>query len=173
LTSHGWKRARLGDKLLCRCGIGRYDATQRADIPQVANQRPRVDIPNDGDFVAFEVFLCGFARTPIGSERREIANNERFYVGSRRFLVIQVCADVADVRIGEADNLAGVAGIGEDFLVTGKAGIKNDFAAPAGASSRRAAVKDSPVLQRENRATCGVLLQCVLRECSFRCRIDR
>jgi hypothetical protein len=56
------------------------------------------------------------------------------------------------VRIGQADDLPGVAGIGEDFLVAGEAGIENDFAAPAGASTRRASVKDPPVLQRERRA---------------------
>jgi len=66
------------------------------------------------------------------------------------------------VRIGEADNLAGIAGVGENFLVTRKGGIKNDFAAPAGASARRAAVKDSPVFERENRATDSRLRQLVL-----------
>jgi hypothetical protein len=54
------------------------------------------------------------------------------------------------VRIGEADNLAGVAGIGENFLVTGEAGIKNDFAAPARDRAGRAAVKYAPVFQRKS-----------------------
>jgi len=55
------------------------------------------------------------------------------------------------VGIGEADDLAGVARIGEDFLVAGKAGIENDFAAAAGAGARCAPVKYAPVLERENR----------------------
>jgi hypothetical protein len=53
------------------------------------------------------------------------------------------------VRISEADNLAGVAGVGENFLVTGKAGIKNDFAAAARDRAGRAAVKYAPVFQRK------------------------
>jgi hypothetical protein len=53
------------------------------------------------------------------------------------------------VRIGEADNLTGVAGIGENFLVTGEAGIKNDFAAAARDRAGRAAVKYAPVFQRK------------------------
>jgi len=57
------------------------------------------------------------------------------------------------MRIGEADDLPGIAGIGEDFLIAGKAGIKNDFAATAGASARRTAVKYSSVLERESRAS--------------------
>jgi hypothetical protein len=53
------------------------------------------------------------------------------------------------VWVGEANNLAGVAGIGENFLVTGEAGIKNDFAAAARDRAGRAAVKYAPVFQRK------------------------
>jgi hypothetical protein len=49
------------------------------------------------------------------------------------------------VRIREADNLACVTWVGENFLVSGKAGIENDFAAPARDRAGRAAVKDAPV----------------------------
>jgi len=80
-------------------------------------------------------------------------------------------ADVADVRIGEADDLPGVAGIGENFLVSGERGVKNDFAAAASASARRAAVKYSSVLERENRASCLRFGQCVLQKSSWRGRI--
>jgi hypothetical protein len=54
------------------------------------------------------------------------------------------------VRISEANNLAGIAGIAEDFLVTGEAGIKNNFAAAPRAGAGSAPVKNSSVLEREN-----------------------
>jgi len=75
------------------------------------------------------------------------------------------------VGIGEAHDLAGVAGIGENFLVAGQAGVENDFAATARASASRAASKNSSVLEREYRATCGVQRQCILQRSSFRCGI--
>jgi hypothetical protein len=53
------------------------------------------------------------------------------------------------VRIGETNNLAGVTGIGENFLITGEAGIKNDFTAPTRDRAGRAAVKYAPVFQRK------------------------
>jgi hypothetical protein len=53
------------------------------------------------------------------------------------------------VRIGKADDLARVAGVGENFLVSGEAGVKNDFAAAARDGAGRAAVKDAPVFERE------------------------
>jgi len=55
------------------------------------------------------------------------------------------------VWIGQTDDLPGVAGVGEDFLITGEAGIKNDFAAAARDRACRAAIKDAPVFQREYR----------------------
>ena len=87
------------------------------------------------------------------------------------FFIIVVCAHVADVRVGEADDLPRITWVGEKFLITGKGGIKNDFTATAGASTRRPAVKDSPVLERENRANCGGLVQCVLQISSSRRRV--
>jgi hypothetical protein len=49
--------------------------------------------------------------------------------------------------------LPGVAGIGENFLVTSEAGIENDFAAAARNGAGRAAIKDAPVFQREDRGS--------------------
>lgn len=53
------------------------------------------------------------------------------------------------MRISEADDLAGVAGIGEDFLIAGEAGIKNNLTAAARTGARGAPVKYSSVLERE------------------------
>jgi hypothetical protein len=57
------------------------------------------------------------------------------------------------VRIGQTNDLPGVAGVGENFLITGKAGIENDFAATARDRARGAAVKEAPVFQREYRGS--------------------
>jgi hypothetical protein len=73
------------------------------------------------------------------------------------------------VRIRQADNLSGIAGVGENFLVTGEAGIENDFAAAARDRARRAAVKDAPVFQREDRGSVLNFGQCVLPYFSSRC----
>jgi hypothetical protein len=75
--------------------------------------------------------------------------------------------------VSQADNLAGIAGVGENFLITGEAGIENDFAAAARASACRASLKYPSVLERENRATCEGLRQCVLLKRSFRRRVYR
>jgi hypothetical protein len=49
--------------------------------------------------------------------------------------------------------LSRVAGIRENFLITGEAGIKNDFAAAARDCAGCTAIKYAPVFQRKNRGS--------------------
>lgn len=93
---------------------------------------------------------------------RELADDERFDIGPSGFLVVEIGADVADVRIRQANDLAGIAGVGENFLITGEAGIENDFAAAARDGAGRAAAKNAPVFQREDGGSVRYFGQCVL-----------
>jgi hypothetical protein len=58
------------------------------------------------------------------------------------------------MRIRQADALAGIARISEDFLVAGEAGIENDFSAAPRGGSRRAPMKNAPVFERKNSLPC-------------------
>jgi hypothetical protein len=93
---------------------------------------------------------------------REFADDQRFNVRARGLFIFKIRADVANVRVGEADNLPGVAWVGENLLVTGEAGIENDFAAAARDSAGGAAFKDAPVFQRERRRSVRNFRQWIL-----------
>ena len=71
------------------------------------------------------------------------------------------------MRIGEANDLPSIAGIGENFLVAGEAGVENDFAAAARDSAGCAAVKDAPVFEREGCRSMLDFRQWLLRTASF------
>lgn len=169
LAGHGGKGAGFADERFGVRAIGGDDTAERAGLANMTHECARVQIPDDGNVVALEVSLSRFAGAPARGNLREIADDERFDIGARRFLVLGIGADVADVRIRQADNLAGIAGIGEDFLIAGEAGIKNNFSAAAATGAGRAAVKYSSVLERDERAVFVRLLQRVLREESFSC----
>ena len=139
----------------------------------MAYESARVEVPYNGNAVAFEKFLRRFGGAPIRRKCGKFTNNQSFNIGLRGFVVVAIRADISDVGIRQANNLAGIAGVGENFLITGEAGIKNDFAAAARASACRTSVKYSSVLERENRATCEGLRQCGLLKRSFRCRVYR
>jgi hypothetical protein len=70
------------------------------------------------------------------------------------------------MRVCQANDLTGVAGVSENFLITGEAGIENDFAAAARNGARRTAVKYAPVFQSESGGSVLNFGQCVLREWS-------
>jgi hypothetical protein len=50
---------------------------------------------------------------------RKFAHHQGFDIRLGGFLVVEVGTDVADMGIGQADDLAGIARIGENFLITG------------------------------------------------------
>jgi hypothetical protein len=103
--------------------------------------------------MAIQVEMGGLRGTPIGGHLGKFTHDQRFDVRAGRFLIVEICAHVSDVRVSQADNLAGVTGVGENFLISGEAGIENDFAAPARDRAGGAAIKYAPVFQRENRGS--------------------
>jgi hypothetical protein len=133
----------------------------------VADQRPGIEVPDSGNFVAIQVELRRFRGTPVGRNLRKLPYNQRFDVRPRSFFVIKIRADISDVRIGQANDLARVAGIGENFLVTGEAGIKNDFAAAARNGAGCTPVKYASVLERKNRRSVLNFVQRSLRSRTF------
>jgi hypothetical protein len=129
----------------------------------VPHQRARIDIPNRRNFVTIQIKLRGFRRAPVRRNLRKLADDQRFNVRARRFFVIEICANISNVRIREANDLPGVAWVGENFLVSGEAGVKNDFSAAARNRAGRAAVKYAPVFERENRRSVLNFVQRSLR----------
>ena len=145
----------FGHTLLHSIGIG-------PSMNQVAHKRARIHVPEHGNLVPVQIKLGRFPAAPIRGNLRKLTHNERFDVRPRRFFIVEIGADVADVRIGEAHGLPGVTRVGENFLVPGEAGIENDFAAAARNRAGRAAIKDAPVFQREGCGAVRNFRQCVL-----------
>ena len=130
--------------------VGGDNAAEGSDAADVPNQGARIQIPDRGNAIATQVMIGGLGGAPVGSQGGKLAHDQGLDERPRRFLIFKIGAHVADMRISKADDLARVAGIGEDFLIAGETGIKNDLTAPAGAGARGASVKDSSVLEREN-----------------------
>ena len=143
----------LKNQLLRRSPVRRDHSPQSANVPDVAHQRARINVPNNRNFVTVQIKLSAFRRSPVGRDLREFADNQRLNVRPPRLFIFKVRADVADMRIREADNLPRIAWVGENFLITGEAGVENDFAAAARDSARGASVKEAPVFQREGRGS--------------------
>ena len=128
------------------------DAAHHAASPQMADQRARVDVADDR-----ECRPSRGSRRPSASERQLLASGENSRTtrpsmnGLRSLVVRLVRAVVADLRIGEDDDLAGIGRIGENFLISGDGGIEDNFAGPFRARTKTPALEDCSVFQGEDR----------------------
>jgi len=163
LAGHWGNLFGFEDQLLGGRAVRGDYSTKGTDVANVPDERARINVPDGRNFVAIQIKLGGFRGAPVRGDLRELAHDERFDVGARRFFVVEIGAYVADVRISQTDDLAGVTGVGENFLIAGEAGIENDFAAAASDGARGAAVKYAPVFQSESGGSVLNLGQFVLR----------
>ena len=112
-----------------RIGLRRRNhAAHHAIGPQVPHQRARIDLGQHRNRIPLHVLVGHLFRAPVGADGRELADDQALDIGLGRFVVCLVGAVVADLGIGENDDLPGIGRIGGDFLITGKGSIKNDFA---------------------------------------------
>ena len=116
----------------------------------MANQRARIEPGDDGDAVPRQERAGLGIRTPVAGDGREFANHQAFDVRPRGFVIALAGSVVADLGIGEDDDLAGVRRVGEDFLIAGEGGVENHFPGPFGRGAKTPALEDRAVFQGEN-----------------------
>ena len=102
-------------------------------------------------------FVARYApRSPVArkfeTSARQIADHEARGKRPPRFDVLGVDADVADVRVGERDDLARVRRIGQDLLVAGHRRVEDDLADREPGRADRHAAEHRAVGEREDRA---------------------
>ena len=93
------------------CGVlagGRENSAHDSASAEVANERAGIDARNDRDAVLGQELRRGFFRSPVAGDGGELAHGETFNVGTARFVIRFVGAVIADLRVGEDDDLAGV-----------------------------------------------------------------
>ena len=103
-------------------------AVGSAAVADAPCQPARVDAGDGGQAVRAEPVVERARRPPARGCGDGLAQNASPDRRRRRLDVFGVGADVTDVGEGEGDDLAGVGGIGEDFLIAGHRGIEADLA---------------------------------------------
>ncbi len=81
---------------------------------------------------------------------RKLPHHQTFDEGFARFAIEMVRAIVADLRVGEDDDLAGIRGIRKDLLITRDRRIENNFSVPVCLRTKASALEDGSVLQGED-----------------------
>ena len=126
------------------------DATLGAVIAQVADEAAGVDFGDDGNATFGKEVFGLILGAPIADDGRDFADDEAFDVRTARFAVALIRAVVADLRVGENDDLACVGRVCEDFLVARDGGIENNFAGTLCGRTKTDPLEDRAVFQGED-----------------------
>jgi hypothetical protein len=149
-ASHGRTGTGFFHQFACIFFNRRKYAAHDAFVAKVTHNRTRVEIRYDRD-IRFRKKRAGLRiRAPVAGDARELADDQPFDIRLARFAVGGAGAVIADLRIGENDDLSGIGGIREDFLVTGDGGIEDDFAAALGGRTKTPALEDRSVFQGQD-----------------------
>ena len=75
-----------------------------------------------------QVILQATLAAPVTRDKRQISNDQAAGVNARRLFVFIIDPGVADMRIGQRDQLLAIGRVSKDFLVTGHRSVENNFA---------------------------------------------
>ena len=117
---------------------------------RILRQLAGVDL-GDGDHVAaVEELRQRLGGAPVRVQQRQVADHEPGGMDRVRLEVVRVGPGIADVGIGERDDLAGIGRVGQDFLVARHGGVEHHLArrGPGGADGN--AAEHGAVLESQN-----------------------
>ena len=135
-----------------RLGGRAEGAGHRPVVAQVAGEAPGVHPGDPGHAVALQEGLEGARRAPVGGGVGQVAHHHAAAVRPDGLVVGRVHPVVADVGIGEGDDLPGVRRVGDDLLVAGEHGVEHRLAgrdAVVGHGAEGLALEDGAVGQDE------------------------
>ena len=140
--------AQLGNVELA---VGRMDhhAAGRAAVADAPRDRPRVDAADARQIVALQPVVERLGRAPVGRLGDVAAQHHAARRRVDALDVLEVGADIADVREGEGDDLPGIGGIGDDLLIAGHRGVEADLAHRVAGGPHALAPKDRAIGQHQ------------------------
>ena len=100
----------------------------------MARERARINAFHADDPVVVEIGDEALRGAVVGMGAAEFLDHEPFHMDAGGFDILAVNTVVADQRVCHDDDLPGVGGVRQDFLVTRKGRIENDL--PRGLAMR-------------------------------------
>ena len=138
---------RLDREVGAQRGIAAGDAAGlRTFFAQDARQLAGVDLGDGNRIPATQELRQGFGGAPAGVQQRQVADHETGGVDETRLVIVGVGAGIADVRVGQRDDLPGIRRVGQDFLVARHGGVEHHLAGRRAGGADGNAAKHSAVL---------------------------
>ena len=134
-----------------RGGITARDAAGlRALLAQDAGELARVDLGDRDRVAAAQEVGQRLGCAPARMQQRQVADDEAGRVHEVRLVVVRVRAGVADVRVGQGDDLARIGRVGQDLLVSRHGGVEHHLARRRAGRADGNAPKHGAVLESQD-----------------------
>ncbi len=109
--------------------VRRRDASAlRPAFADDSRELSRIDAGDRDRFTLDQELLERMARAPARMQERQVADDEARGVDGIGLEVLGRDAGIADVRVGQRDDLAGIGRVGQDLLVARHRGVEHDLA---------------------------------------------
>ena len=120
-----------GAEAAAACQVGQAGGAEGAGhgalVAEMTGEPAGVDPGDAGDRAPDEELLEGPGRAPVARTVAEIPHDHPAAVGPGRLVVGGIDPVVADLGVGEGDDLAGIGRVGDDLLVAGEHGVEHRF----------------------------------------------
>jgi len=125
-----------------------------AFFPQDASQFTRINFSNRRNATAAQKLGKRQFVTPVTFHQRQIANDQSSGKNLAAFEILAVGSGIADMRVCQGDDLAGIGRISKNFLIARHGSIEHHFTNGAAFGAYRNAVKKGAVLESQQCRYC-------------------
>ncbi len=142
------RRLQTGQRLLGSLvrSDGSHHHARRAQTP---GQRPSIDSTDSNDAVVAQVLLQPTTGTRVAGHLTVLPHDEAANLDATRLDIAVIDAVVADKRVGQDEDLAGVGRIGQHLLIAGHAGAEHDLTIGMPRRAQRVAAEHGAVFKDE------------------------
>ena len=121
----------------------------------MADQSTRIDAMNADHAMARQPVLKTLLRAPIAGLGCHLTRDQPFGMGLVSFLIVRIDTGVAQLGVGESDQLPRITGIGHHLLISGHSRVENNLTHHAASGSTRQARKHRSVGEHQQRRLPG------------------
>jgi hypothetical protein len=111
----------------------------------VSDESARVDVLDADNVVSLQVIVEALRRAPVRDDAARLAHDKTFDPRLARFDIGFVDTVVSDQRISHADDLTGVARVGQNLLISAHRCVENHLAERFAVSAKRRTVESASV----------------------------
>ena len=123
-------------------------------VAQQARELAGVDVGDRDDAARPQPFRQRHLAAPAARPPRHVAHDQPRGPGLRGLVVLLGAAGVADMRIGQRDDLPRIGRIGQDLLVAGHGGVEYHLADAQAGRTDGNAFEDGAVFERKDCSFC-------------------